>query len=107
MAAAEDAVAEPIEQLAVKSRPSPLASRSPSRVGGPPPQQLSQSNPNLVYFSYFEEPPSHQLEQEERSVDHNHFLNEAKALKHAADKQVHYLIESCFFHHQHFLILQI
>lgn len=87
MAAAEDAVAEPIEQLAVKSRPSPLASRSPSRVGGPPPQQLSQSNPNLVYFSYFEEPPSHQLEQEERSVDHNHFLNEAKALKHAADKQ--------------------
>lgn len=71
-------------QLAiVKKRPCPspaTAVRPPSRNGQP------SQPPNLVYFSYFEEPPAHQLEQEDR--DHNHFLNEAKALKHAADKQV-------------------
>mgnify|MGYP003350318100 CR=1 FL=1 len=47
----------------------------------------SQAGAGVQYFSYFEETASQQVEQHE-DKDHNYFLSEAKALKHAADKQV-------------------
>lgn len=75
-----------IPSVDIKSCLSPFDPRNASPA---PPmmrtQQQTQPGTNLVYFSYFEEPPAHQLEHEDR--DHNHFLSEAKALKHAADKQ--------------------
>jgi hypothetical protein len=81
-----------IPSVDVKSCLSPYDPRNASPA--PPPmmrsQQQTQPGTSIVYFSYFEEPPAHQLEHEDR--DHNHFLSEAKALKHAADKQV-------IFHH--------
>jgi hypothetical protein len=77
-----------IPSVDVKSCLSPYDPRNASPA--PPPmmrsQQQTQPGTSIVYFSYFEEPPAHHLEHEDR--DHNHFLSEAKALKHAADKQV-------------------
>jgi hypothetical protein len=94
-----DAVAPtPTHDLVPTKSPAPYEPTMYQRTSSPPSlynhqilqrQQQSSSASNVVYFSYFEEPLAHQLEQEDR--DHNHFLSEAKALKHAADRQVQVL----------------
>ena len=85
----------PTHDLVPTKSPAPYEPTMYQRTSSPPSYhnhqklQRQQQPPfasNVVYFSYFEEPLSHQLEQEDR--DHNHFLSEAKALKHAADRQV-------------------
>ena len=97
-----DTVAPTPTHVPAKS-PAPYESAAYQRTSSPPslynhqklqrqPQPPPVSSANIVYYSYFEEPPAHQLEQEARNCDrdHNHFLSEAKALKHAADKQVRF-----------------